>query len=163
MINKSSLWFITLSSIILVLAVYYIAGPSDELSMVFSDIESSSTETILDNESESITAMRVNKEEEDQTSINELNNIILDDKKSLSEKSEALSQIKYLQSEKSLEDKIENLLKDKFKYTFFVSINETTINIVVDYKKGDSILANNIINEVNSNLKDNYYVVVKFE
>ena len=69
MINKKSLWFLTLFSLILVLSVYYITMPSDLLLTTnnVSNSEEESTETVSaseDGESAELVALRVEAEEE---------------------------------------------------------------------------------------------------
>lgn len=86
MINKTNLWFLTLSSIILVLAVYYIAIPSENLSTVFSPTNTSNPIESTVEESEVLTAMRVTKEEELLDSIQTLQEVLLNNSSTLDEK-----------------------------------------------------------------------------
>ena len=62
MINKQSLWFLTLFSIIIVLSVYYIALPNNTLATI-SEIESDK-ETIYIDEVDTLAALRIENEEE---------------------------------------------------------------------------------------------------
>ena len=70
MINKKKLWFLTLFSLILVLSVYYITMPSELLltnNSNYLKVETPSEnieETITVEESEILTAMRVESDEE---------------------------------------------------------------------------------------------------
>ena len=64
MINKKSLWFLTLFSLILVLSVYYITMPSDLLLTTnnISDSDEQQTETVSasdESESAELLALRV--------------------------------------------------------------------------------------------------------
>lgn len=165
MINKSKLWFLTLSSIILVLAVYYIAIPNDNDYLVFNNIseKEESVESTSINESEIITAMRVQKEEEHLESTKLLQEILLNNSKTVQEKNEAYEQIKNLNNNKSVEEKLEKDLIDKFDKNFFVQIKDSNIKIVLANTKESSSLANEIIVYVNSKLDNNYYCTVKFE
>lgn len=165
MINKSKLWFLTLSSIILVLAVYYIAIPNDSDYLVFNNIsekeEQAESPTI--SESEIITAMRVQKEEEHLESTKLLQEILLNNSKTVQEKNDAYEQIKNLNNNKSIEEKLEKDLIEKFNKNFFVQIKDNNIKIVLANTKESSSLANEIIVYVNSKLESNYYCTVKFE
>ena len=163
MINKSKLWFLTLSSIILVLAVYYIAIPSPATSLVSSSNNKEDSPEIEISESESLTAMRITKDEEDEEIIQTLQEILLDSTKTLEEKNDAYEKIKYLNSNKSLEEKLEKAILEKFKYSSFVSINDNNLKVVIANKEKSVEIANNIITFVNSETEYSYYVSVKFD
>jgi len=120
MINKSKLWFLTLSGIILVLAVYYVALPGPATYSVFSsNSEKRETENIKISESEALTAMRITKDEEDLATMQTLQEILLDSTKTLDEKNDAYEKIKYLNSNKSLEEKLEKSILQSL-YCFFL-------------------------------------------
>lgn len=165
MINKSKLWFLTLSSIILVLAIYYIAIPNDSDYLVFNNTseKEEADESTSISESEIITAMRVQKEEEHLESTKLLQEILLSSSKTVQEKNEAYEQIKNLNNNKSIEEKLEKELVDKFNKNFFVQIKDNNIKIVLANTKESNSLANDIIVYVNSELDGNYYCTVKFE
>lgn len=163
MINKSKLWFLTLSSIILVLAIYYIAIPSPATSLVFSSDNSKNEEKIEISESEALTAMRITKDEEDLATMQTLQEVLLDSTKTLEEKNDAYEKIKYLNANKSLEEKLENDINNNFKLSSFVSINENNLKVVVANKEKSVSVANDIISYVNTSTDESYYVTVKFE
>ena len=87
MINKQSLWFLTLFSIILVLSVYYIAMPNNTLATIKENNES--IETISINETDSLASLRVASDEEMESTMSELQDVLLDDKTTLEEKNSA--------------------------------------------------------------------------
>lgn len=161
MINKKNLWFITLTSIILAVSIYYIAIPGETLSMVSKYLNEDVKVTSL--ESEELTTLRVMREEEDSNTMQELQDTLLNEKLTIAEKNEAYQKIKNLNNEKSLEEKIERILKDTYNLSVFVSIKDDKAQIVFDNKEGNYELANNIINTVNKELNNTYYVTVKFE
>lgn len=163
MINKTNLWFLTLSSIILVLAIYYIAIPGEDDAMVFSSKPISEVADVKLEESELLTAMRVSKEEEHLDSIQLLQDILLDNKKSVDEKNEAYEQIKYLNSTKANEEKLEGIINDNFKVSSFVEIKDNKVKVTVVNKEHSYTLANDIITTVNKELDNTYYVTVKFQ
>lgn len=165
MINKSKLWFLTLSSIILVLAVYYIAIPNDNDYLVFNNVKEKeeAVESPTISESEIITAMRVQKEEEHLESTKLLQEILLNNSKTVQEKNDAYEQIKNLNNNKSVEEKLEKELIEKFNKNFFVQIKDNNVKIVLANTKESNSLANEIIVYVNSKLDKNYYCTVKFE
>lgn len=161
MINKKNLWFITLTSIILAVSIYYIAIPGETLSMVSKYLNEDVKVTSL--ESEELTTLRVMREEEDSNTMQELQDTLLNEELTIAEKNEAYQKIKNLNNEKSLEEKIERILKDTYNLSVFVSIKDDKAQIVLDNKEGNYELANNIINTVNKELNNTYYVTVKFE
>lgn len=163
MINKTNLWFLTLSSIILVLAIYYIALPGEDTNMVFS---SKPKEEVIETnieESEVLTAMRVSKEEQHLDSIQLLQDILLDTKKTVDEKNEAYEQIKYLNSTKANEEKLEGIINDNFKVSSFVEIKDNKVKVTIVNKEHSYTLANDIITTINKELDNTYYVTVKFQ
>lgn len=163
MINKSKLWFLTLSSIILVLAVYYVAIPGPTSASVFSSNKEAQEETIKITESEAITAMRINKDEENEKTIQTLQEVLLDSTKSLEEKNDAYEKIKFLNSNKMSEEKLEKSINDNFKVNSFVSISDKNLKVVIANKEKSVSIANDIISFVNATTEESYYVTVKFE
>lgn len=162
MINKSKLWFLTLSSIILVLAIYYVAIPYDNTSLVFKDSANNNTDIQIE-ESEVLTAMRVNKEESRLESISTLQDALLDTNKSINEKNEAYEQIQYLNANNTLEEKIEKLILKDYKINSFVEIDDNRLKIVIANYKHDYNFASKLISFINVNTNNEYYVTVKFE
>ena len=73
MINKRSLWFLTLFSLILVLSVYYVTMPSE---LLIGTTEKEETQTVSTDESSSesaeLVALRVEAEEQMLDEITEL-------------------------------------------------------------------------------------------
>ena len=104
MINKQSLWFLTLFSLILVLSVYYITMPNELLLTNNSNyLESEKTNSEVNNEtsvtvseSELLVAMRVNLEEERSQTIADLRTTLTNEEATSQEKNNAYEQIKYI-------------------------------------------------------------------
>ena len=165
MINKKNLWFLTLTSIILVLAIYYVTMPLGNDNMVLSS-ENNNTEKevmVTIEESEALTAARIEKQEQDLNDIKKLQEILLSDDKTVDEKNEAYEQIKYLNASKSTEEKLEKNINNSFELTSFVSIKNNTIKVTIANKEDSLDLANKIITMVNKETNNDYYVTVKFE
>ena len=85
MINKQKLWFLTLFSIILVLSVYYVAMDEDTLTKLMPSNDATS-ETINVKEEDTLSALRVEEDDQNQKVIAELQNILLDQTVSVEEK-----------------------------------------------------------------------------
>lgn len=161
MINKQSLWFLTLFSIIMVLSVYYIAMPNNTLATIKEN--ESEVETLNITESDSLAALRVQDEEETQTTLNELQSILLNDKSTLEEKNTAYESIQNINTNKGKEENIEKLIEEKFGYKSFVKIKNDNINITISNKTHDVKLANQIIRSIQSNYINKMYITVKFQ
>ena len=62
--NKQNLWFITLFSLILVLGVYYVMMPNELLLNDNKDYNTDDRVSVVVEDSELVTALRITKEEE---------------------------------------------------------------------------------------------------
>lgn len=177
MINKQSLWFLTLFSLILVLSVYYITMPNELLltnnntdlgtTSVNSDVISSESDTnsttVTIEESETLVTMRVNLEEEREEMMNELKTTLTSEVATAAEKNDAYEQMKVISEVKAKETLIERQIKDNFSLDNFVKIDGTSVKVVVVKKDHDSNLANQIMKKVQENFSEKVQVTVKFE
>jgi stage III sporulation protein AH len=99
MINKKSLWFLTLFSLILVLSIYYITMPSELLLTTGTNISKSentntSEPTVNIEESDLLVALRVESDEEMSKQIEELQLVLTNTDPSVEEKNKAYEKIK---------------------------------------------------------------------
>lgn len=161
MINKQSLWFLTLFSIILVLSVYYIAMPNTTLATIKENIEEK--ETINIEETDSLASLRVLDDEEVLNTINDLQSILLNDKTTLEEKNNAYEKIQNINLNKGKEENIEKLINDSFKLQCFVKIDKDNIKITISKKDHDTKLANQIIRKIQEQYSNKMYITVKFQ
>ena len=169
MINKQSIWFLTLFSLILVLSVYYITMPNELLmtnnskQTTASKEETEETSAVIQ-ESEILTALRVESEEKRTAEIDELNKILNNNESSTEDKNNAFEKIKGLNSIKGKEQLIEKKIKENFKLDSFVKIDENNqIRIVVAQKEHDVDLANNIMRSVQEEFDTKMYISVQFQ
>ena len=171
MINKQSLWFLTLFSLILVLSVYYITMPNELLLTNNSNyLESEKTNSEVNNgtsvtvsESELLVAMRVNLEEERSQTIADLRTTLTNEEATCEEKNNAYEQIKYITDLKGQEEAIEEKLKKEFSLECFVKVDNNEVKVVAIKDKHDTALANNIMKSVQAEFKNKVYGTVKFE
>lgn len=159
MIKKQNIWFTFLCSIILLLSIVYVSMNQDNLKD-FNIEEFDDVDMVL-NESTELVALRVQDDEEELETINELQSIILDSSKSASDKSNAYDSLIDLTTNKSLETKLETMIKESFKFDSYVKINGDNITIFVKSDKHDYSLANEIIRKIDS-IVSNKYITVKF-
>ena len=167
MINKRSLWFLTLFSLILVLSVYYITMPSELLLTGGSNYTkdgSSATDPVVEvNESSILVALRIEAEEQTLEEMNELKLILTRSESTVEEKNDAFNKMKLLNITKGEEENLEKKILDNFKLKSFVKIDGDQIRVVIDSKEHDSVLANSIMRSIQENYQTKMYITVKFQ
>ena len=167
MINKRSLWFLTLFSLILVLSVYYITMPSELLMTANNQNETKDAKTVsaqpTNQESAELVALRVESEEQMLDQINELKAVITSSKASVDEKNAAFEKMQAINQNRGTEETIEKKIKDELNLKAFVKINGTDISVVIDSNKHDKTLANKIMRSVQSEFETGVNVSVKFQ
>lgn len=164
MINKKSIWFLTLFSLILVLSVYYITMPSELLLNTNANYNKDNEKepTVEINESTALVALRVQKDEEMMKQIDELKLILTNNDSTIEQKNEAFDKMKELNTKRGEEEKIENKILEKFNLQAFVKIEGNEIQIVINSNEHDKKLANNIMRSVQENFEEQKYISVKF-
>lgn len=185
MINKKSLWFLTLFSLILVLSVYYITMPS-ELLLTNNNVmnvnkttdeseerketeeneskEETNVETkVTVQESEILTALRVEADEQMLTEMEDLKMILTNIESTTDEKNNAFEKMKLLNITRGEEEQLENKIKEEFSLKAFVKIDGDQIRVVVASDKEDAEVANNIMRSIQSNYDKKMYISVKFQ
>lgn len=170
MINKKNLWFLTLFSLILVLSVYYITMPSELLlnngylnESPVSKTEDNDDLQVSIEESEILVALRVEAEEQMLNEIEGLKAILTDVESTVEEKNNAFEQMKALNMSKSEEEKLENIIKEKYSLEAFVKKDGDQIRVIVASDNHDTTLANNIMRTIQENYTDKMYISVKFQ
>lgn len=177
MINKNSLWFLTLFSLILVLSVYYITMPNELLltnnntpstkgessEEVVSEKDKDSNVSVEVEESSILVALRVEADEEMLKELEELQEILTDTETSVEEKNNAFEKMKDINITRGEEETLEKKILDNFKLKAFVKINGDQIRVVVASDKHDTSLANQIMRSIQENYTNKMYISVKFQ
>lgn len=165
MINKQSIWFVTLFSLILVLSIYYVTLNDSSLKSILDTTtsQSDSSVSVSKEESSLLVALRVEEDESVLKQMNDYQEILLDANKTSAEKNEAYLSLMALNSKKEEEAKIEKKIKEEFNYDSFVKINKDNINVTIACQEHNSSLANNIMRSIQSLYDTNKYITVKFE
>ena len=168
MINKRSLWFLTLFSLILVLSIYYITMPSELLltnnKVVSKEEKGEKNEpTISVEKSDLLVSLRVEADEAMNKEIEELKQVLTNNSSSTEEKNKAYDKIKELNNKRSEEEKLEAQVKEIHKLNSFIKINNNQISITVNSETHNEELANNIMRTIQSNYEDQKYITVKFQ
>lgn len=163
MINKQNIWFVTLFSIILILTIFYISMNEGNIQdFIIDNDEQNEESTLVINEDTELVALKVESNEEELESMDELKKVLLSETSTMTEKSDAYNELLELANKKSDEENIEKILKNEFNLDSFVKITSSNINIVVSSDENSYSLANNIIRRINEEYKNSMYVTVKF-
>ena len=164
MINKEHLWFLTLFSLILVLSVYYVTMPSDLLLSNQSYGNENIEEVSLDiEESDMLTSLRLDLEEERETEKKELQTILTNSESTIEEKNNAYEKISHLNSIYGEEEKLEKKVKDCCDIDSFIEVNDNEINVVGLSQNHTKTLANNIMRAIQENYTEPVIVTVNFK
>lgn len=175
MINKKSLWFLTLFSLILVLSVYYVTMPTELLltgsNQYNTDSQEKSKETkkneneatVSIEESEILTSLRVEADEQMVQEMNELKEILTNSESTTEEKNQAFEKMKNLNVTRGEEETLEKNIKSEFNLEAFVKIDGDQIRVVVVADKLDNKQANNIMRSIQKNYDTKKYISVKYQ
>ena len=166
MINKQGLIFLTLTSLILVLSVYYVTMPNELLLTTNSlypieNAEVSNSNVSIEN-TNVISAMKSLLDNERKDKIKELNNKLTNKELSFLEKNNIYEEIKVINKLETMEDDIEKIIKDEYKLDSFVKVKDDIIEITINSEKHDTVLAAKIMSSVEKKY-DNMYISVSFK
>lgn len=167
MINKKSIWFLTLFSLILVLSIYYVTMPNELLLTNNNSVDTETSEEAnvsLDVEESSVlVALRVEADEEMSKEMDELKQILTNTESTVEEKNNAFEKMKGLNVTKGEEEELEKKIKEDFKLDAFVKITGDQIRVVIASDNHDVELANNIMRSIQENYTSKMYISVKFQ
>ena len=163
MINRQSMWFLTLLSLVLILGVYYVTMPNELLQTKVTSDEISEDIDVTVSEANSLLAMRANRNEKTSLEIEKLENVLTDQSSSTDEKNVAFEDLKVLNLNVSKEEELETKLESVFGIKSYVEINKENIRVVINSREHDSSLANKIMRCVQEEYKENVYVIIEFE
>jgi len=163
MINKRSLWFLTLFSLILVLSIYYITMPSELLISTPIKQNTTSEPTISVEQSDLFVSLRAEDESETEEVVNELQEILTNSESTVDEKNEAFSKIKEINNNRGEEEKLETKLKDTYDIQSYIKIDGDQIKVIAECEDTSSTMANNIMRTIQENFDTSKYITVKFQ
>ena len=165
LINKQGLIFLTLTSLILVLSVYYVTMPTELLlttnsSYIKTDnTEEVSNEKVIIENSSTISAMKSILNEERREKVNELNNKLTNKELSFEEKNNIYEEIQVINKIESMEEDIENIIKNEYKLDNFVKVKDDVIEITINSKTHSRELAAKIMSSVEKKYNNMYISV----
>ena len=163
MINKQSMWFLTLLSLVLVLGVYYVTMPNDLLSGKITSDEVKETTNVVVSEKYALVAMRANRDEEVSLEMERLQSVLTSDNSSLEEKNKAFEDLNVLNLNISQESALESKLEEKFGIKSYIEINGDNIKVVINSKEHDVTLANNLMRSIQEEYEEKMYITIEFE
>ena len=170
MINKKNLWFLTLFSMVLVLSVYYVTMPNELLIDNNNELEVSSTDNqkedstnVSIDQSDIISALKVEDDNELLEEISDLKKTLTDVNVSVEDKNKAFEELKNINQNSSVEEKIENKIKEKYNKECFVKIDNDQIRIVIGSNDHSTELANEIMRLVQEEFDKKMYISVQFQ
>lgn len=162
MINKQSLWFLTLFGLVLVLGVYYITMPSDLVqSMENIDVNDNTSVNIV--EGDVLASLRVEHDEETLNAMQELEEKLTSENATAEEKNSAFEELKILNLAKGKEKSLEEKILKNYNVKSFVKIDGDEISVTISSLEHSYNLANNIMRSIQEEYENKVYVIVKFE
>ncbi|MDD2409170.1 MAG: SpoIIIAH-like family protein [Bacilli bacterium] len=164
MINKQNLWFLTLFSIILVLSVYYVALPGENLSSLI-DTKHSESDKVSTNISENdvLATLRVENDEAVLSEMEDLQSTLLDAKASAEDKNNAYEKLLNINLNKGKESELESLILKTYNLKSFIKIKDDKINVTISAKDNSYESANNIIRTIQKEFDEKMYITVKYQ
>lgn len=170
MINKQGLIFLTLTSLILVLSVYYVTMPNELLLTTNSSylnnekvIKEENKDVKVTTEEESvIKAMRSILNDERLKEIGSLNEKLTKKDLGPEEKNNIYEELKDINKIEVMEENIEKLIKKELNLNSFVKVSNDIIEVTIDSDKHDNNLAVKIMNLIEKEYQ-NMYISVSFK
>ena len=163
MVNKQSMWFLTLLSLVLVLGVYYITMPNDLLSGKITSDEIKEEVSVNVKEADTLIAMRANRDEEVSLEVEKLESVLTSDTSTVEEKNSAFEELKVLNLNISKEAKLEEKIENEFGIKSYIEINKDNIKVVINSKEHDASLANKLMRCIQEEYEEKMYIIIEFE
>ncbi len=161
--NKQSMWFLTLLSLVLVLGVYYVTMPNELLKTNVKGEEKEKEVEVTVSENDSLIAMRANRDEQVSLEIDKLEKVLTDAESTTDEKNKAFEELKVLNLNVTKESELETKILDKFGIKSYIEINNDNIKVVINSKEHDASLANSIMRSLQEEYKEKMYITIQFE
>ena len=169
MINKQGLIFLTLTSLILVLSVYYVTMPNELLLTTNSSFLNEEKVVKTDNdikvttEEESVVkAMRSILNDERIKELSSLNEKLTKKDLGPEEKNNIYEEIKDINRIETMEEILEKLIKKELNLDSFVKVKDDVIEVTISSEKHDANLAVKIMNLIEKEYQ-NMYISVSFK
>ena len=166
MINKQGLLFLTLTSLILVLSVYYVTMPTELLLTTNSNYlkgeKEEKEEKVSIENTNTILAMKNILNDERQELVKELNNKLTSKELSFEERNNIYEELQVISKIETMEEDIEKIIKDEYKLDNFVKVKDDIIEVTIDSKNHDTTLAAKIMTSIEKKYQ-NMYISINFK
>ena len=164
MINKQSLWFLTLFSLILVLSIYYITMPNEifENDIKEPEVSKKSTKEVNKENTSYIETLKIELDSERAELLNTLQEVINDKNKTTDEKNKAYEEMKDINNTKAKEEELTSKIKDEYELDSYVKLEDSNVEVVIDSKKHDVKLANDIMRTIQAEYDEPMTISIKF-
>ena len=173
MINKQGLIFLTLTSLILVLSVYYVTMPNELLlttnssyntndNLVANNVNNENTGSVEISTSSTIEAMKSILNDERIKKMQELNDKLTNKELSIEEKNNIYDEIKIINKIETMEENAQKIIKEQFDLSSFVKIKDDVMEVVINSGKHDVNLAVKIMTALEKEYQD-MYISVSFK
>ena len=164
--NKKNLWFLTLFSLVIVLSIYYVTMPEDLLSASTNGglkVNNSDKVKAEINESDTISALKVEDDTKVNDTLSELEEKISDSKATTEEKNKVYEEMKTIRTNSGIEENLEKKIKEEYGCETFAKIEDGAVKVVVDKCENSKRLANQIMRLVQEQFENKMYISVQFE
>lgn len=139
------------------------AKKDDTKTTTSKDNKTDNNTTVTIKEGETLEALRVSLNQEREAEKTKLQSLLTNSSATSEEKNNAYEKLQEINTVTSEEVTLEKKLKEKYKMSVFVKIENKEITVVVDNDKHDTTLANNIMRSVQENFKEKRYITVQFK
>ena len=160
--NKQNLWFLTLFSFILILGVYYITLPNEIFKKNETDLVSTDVDVVVSEENK-LLALRVQRNEELEQTMGELQEKINCTEGTSEEKNVAFEELQVLNLSKGKETYLEDKILKLFKINSYVEINSDNINVIISSSEHNLTIVNDVMRCIQEEFEDKKNIIVKFE
>ena len=166
MVNKQSLIFLTLTSLILVLSIYYVTMPSELLltnnSAFISKEETPKDVKVNISNEDTFSAMKSILNTEREEELNKLKTKLTNKELGPDEKNNIYEEIKGMNKVKVMEEKIEQIIKEDFNLESFIKVKNDIIEITIKKGENDKNLTVKIMSRIEKEYP-NMYISVTFK
>ena len=165
MINKQGLLFLTLTSLILVLSIYYVTMPNELLltnnSSYISNGNNEDVKVSINNDN-TIATMKTILNTEREEELTKLKNKLMDKTLGMDEKNNVYEEIQSMNKIKVMEEKIEKILKEEFDLESFIKVKNDVIEVTIKKEENDKYLTVKIMSRIEKDYP-NMYISVTFK
>lgn len=153
--NRQAVAFLTMFSLVLMLAVYYVTLPMD--------LSLSGDPVVAKTETDPLTDVRNAKKEAREQQKQQLTQVIADGSSSVIEKSDAMEQLAFLQAAQEEEERYEQYLKDWGYEHACVTLQDGVMRVVIHQPEDDHTQVSSIMKKLLETSEYRYMPEIEFQ